>query len=195
MLDLSGQRGRTLGRNPQLLCGLVLSGANSNPDRGLLSAEEVAQLDLRGTDLVVLSACDTGLGKVAGGEGVLGLQRAFQAAGARATVCSLWSVSDAATSVLMEQMYANLWSRKMSRLEALRQAQITVLRNPALVEARRRILVAEARKRGLASSPAEWRKLEPEASPLPFGGKKESKPAGRSGPAFWASFVLFGDWR
>jgi CHAT domain-containing protein len=195
-LDLSGQRQRTLVRNPQLLCGLALAGANTNPDAGLLSAAEVARLDLRGCELVVLSACDTGLGKVAGGEGVLGLQRAFQSAGARATVCTLWSISDAATSVLMEQFYTNLWQKKMTRLESLRQAQITVLRNPALVEARLLALRAEAKKRGLAATGAEWRKLEREASPLPFGGKKDGKvPASRSGPAFWGGFVLFGDWR
>src|SRR5262249_36632196 len=85
-LDLSGQRDRLLGRNPALLSGLVLSGANADPEAGLLTAEEVSHLDLRGCALVVLSACDTGLGKAAGGEGVLGLQRAFQNAGARATL-------------------------------------------------------------------------------------------------------------
>src|SRR5262249_36363776 len=118
-LDLSGQHLRTYGRNPQLLSGLVLAKANAEPERGLLSAEEVSRLDLRGTDLVVLSACDTGLGKVAGGEGVLGLQRAFQSAGARATVCSLWSVSDAATSVLMEHFYKHLWEKKQAPAQAL----------------------------------------------------------------------------
>jgi CHAT domain-containing protein/lipopolysaccharide biosynthesis regulator YciM len=196
LLDLSGQRQRTLGRNPQLLCGLALSGANTDTDAGLLSAAEVARLDLRGCELVVLSACDTGLGKFAGSEGMLGLQRAFLSAGAGATLCTLWSISDAATSVLMEQFYSNLWQKKTSRLEALRQAQITVLRNPALVEARLVALRAEAQKRGLAAAGDGWRKLEREASPLPFGGKREGKTAPtRSGPAFWGGFVLFGDWR
>ena len=60
----------------------------------------------------------------------MGLQRAFQAAGARAVVASLWKVDDAATTVLMEQFYTNLWSKKMPKLEALRQAQLTVLNNP-----------------------------------------------------------------
>src|SRR5262245_40575698 len=76
-------------RNPLLLSGLVLAGANLAPDRGTLSAQEASALDLRGAELVVLSACDTGLGKVADGEGVLGLQRAFQMAGARTVVASL----------------------------------------------------------------------------------------------------------
>ena len=93
-------RERTLVRNPMLLSGLVLAGANASPEKGILTAEEVLGLDLRGCELAVLSACETGLGKeVAGGEGVLGLQRAFQAAGARTTVVSLWSVNDAATKI------------------------------------------------------------------------------------------------
>ena len=109
------------------------------PDRedGILTAEEVQSLDLRGTDLVVLSACETGLGKLEYGQGVMGLQRAFQTAGARAVVASLWKVDDAATTVLMEQIYTNLWSKKMPKLKALRQAQLTVLNNPGLVKARR----------------------------------------------------------
>jgi hypothetical protein len=67
-------------------------------------------------------------------QGVLGLQRAFHAAGARTTVCSLWSVHDAATSVLMEEFYKRLWAKqKLSKLEALRQAQRFVLDNPEAV--------------------------------------------------------------
>jgi CHAT domain-containing protein len=190
-LDLSGQRQRTFQRNPQLLCGLVLSGANRSPERGLLSAEEIGRLDLRGCELVVLSACDTGLGKVAGGEGVLGLQRAFQSAGARATITSLWSVPDAATSVLMEQLYLNLWRKKMSRLEALRQAQLTVLRNPALVEARQREIMAQWRKRHPEQATPGFRKPGRTVEALPQGDGK----ARRSPIVSWASFVLCGDSR
>jgi CHAT domain-containing protein/Tfp pilus assembly protein PilF len=193
--DLSGQTARTYERNPLLLCGLVLAGANESED-SLLSAEEVSSLDLRGCELAVLSACETGLGKVAGGQGVLGLQRAFHAAGARALVSSLWSVSDAATSVLMEEFYKNLWQKKMTKLEALRQAQLTVLKGPALVDARRGQLLAEMRKRdpkrkgGALRGPAKVARL------LPEGGKAEpGQKSGRTSPAYWAAFVLSGDGR
>jgi CHAT domain-containing protein len=86
--------------------------------------------------LVVLSACDTSLGKLTATEGVLGLQRGFHEAGVRTLAASLWSVSDAATSVLMEEFYTNLWQKRLTRLAALRQAQLTVLRDPGRVEAR-----------------------------------------------------------
>jgi CHAT domain-containing protein len=164
-------------RNPLLLSGLVLAGANRAPDRGTLSAQEASALDLRGAELVVLSACDTGLGKVAEGEGVLGLQRAFQMAGARTVVASLWKVNDAATSLLMEEFYANLWQKKLPKLEALRQAQLKVLKNPTLVRKR----AEELTKAGLRAPG------DPE--PLPKAGPAEI----RSHPALWAAFVSYGD--
>jgi CHAT domain-containing protein len=181
---------RTYDRNPMLLSGLVLAGANRAPQDGVLSAEEVSDLDLRGVELVVLSACQTGLGKVASGEGVLGLQRAFHEAGARSLAVSLWSVSDAATSVLMEEFYTNLWQKKMPRLQALRQAQLTVLGDPERVEARRRELRAELAMRGIAEEVLERRGLSQKAV------KVEADPQGRptrSHPAWWAAFILSGD--
>ncbi len=112
-----------------LLSGLVLSGANAEPERdendvpldddGILTAEEVVGLDLKNTELVVLSACETGLGDVAEGEGVFGLQRAFHQAGVRTVIASLWKVDDAATRSLMIAFYRNLLEKKMGRLEAL----------------------------------------------------------------------------
>ena len=101
---------------PLLRSGVVLAGGGRNPgdglpdasfdapprEDGILTAEEVQALDMPGTELVVLSACETGLGSLESGQGVMGLQRAFQAAGARAVVASLWKVNDAATTVLME---------------------------------------------------------------------------------------------
>jgi tetratricopeptide (TPR) repeat protein/CHAT domain-containing protein len=120
------------GFNPGLLSGIVLAGANRTPqpgqDDGILTALAVQELDLRKVELVVLSACETGLGQVAGGEGILGLQRAFQVAGAKTVVASLWKVDDDATRKLMERFYDNLWSKKMSKLEALREAQLSMLR-------------------------------------------------------------------
>jgi len=122
-------------RNPLLLSGLVLAGANLPPktdklglptgDDGLLTAEEIVSLDLRSTDLVVLSACDTGLGKVAGGEGVMGLTRAFHLAGARNVVASLWRVDDRATAALMRVFYEKLWRENKPPIEALREAQLS----------------------------------------------------------------------
>ena len=123
------------GFHPGLLSGLVLAGANAPPkaggDDGILTALEVSALDLSRVELAVLSACETGLGKAAGGEGVLGLQRAFQAAGAKSVVTSLWQVPDVPTQKLMERFYDNLWAKKLSRLEALRRAQIWMLRDGA----------------------------------------------------------------
>jgi CHAT domain-containing protein len=176
-------------RNPLLLSGLVLAGANRDPARAVLTAEEVAGLDLRGADLVVLSACDTGLGRVAIGEGVLGLQRGFHEAGARTLAASLWGVSDAATSVLMEEFYTNLWHKRMTRLEALRQAQLAVLRDPGRVAARAEQLQRELAKR---EPVAMLRGGSKRPVSLPEGGRVEEK-AHRSHPAYWAAFILSGD--
>lgn len=118
--------------NPLLRSGLALAGANrrrtgsdsSSEDDGLLTAADVTGMDLSGTELVVLSACGSGLGEVRLGEGVFGLRRAFSLAGADTLVMSLWKVDDLATAVLMERFYANLLVRGLARAEALREAQI-----------------------------------------------------------------------
>jgi CHAT domain-containing protein len=122
--------------NPLIRSGFVLAGANAATndhdslglDDGWVSAEEVATLDLHGTELVILSGCDTGLGDVRLGEGVSGLRRAFRYAGARSLIMSLAAVGDEATRTLMKRLYAGLAAGR-GKLEALRQAQLSVLRD------------------------------------------------------------------
>jgi CHAT domain-containing protein len=134
--DLAGGvhlRPEAVGRNPGLLSGLVFAGVNRPdrpPEETILTALEAAELRLDRVDLVTLSACETGRGRVAGGEGVLGLQRAFQLAGARSVVASLWKVPDEETHQLMREFYRRVWSEKPpSKAEALRQAQLWMLEN------------------------------------------------------------------
>ncbi len=119
--------------NPLLLSGLALAGANrrasapADRDDGILTAEEIAGLDLQGVEWAVLSACDTGLGEIRAGEGVFGLRRAFQIAGARTIIMSLWSVEDQATRVWMRALYDGRLQRKLSTTDAVREASLTVL--------------------------------------------------------------------
>ncbi|MCY7376347.1 MAG: CHAT domain-containing protein [Pyrinomonadaceae bacterium] len=116
--------------NPLLRSGLALAGANrrgGTGDDGILTALEASGLNLWGTKLVVLSACDTGLGEVKNGEGVYGLRRAFVLAGAESLVMSLWSVSDYATRELMTDYYKNL-KQGTGRGAALRQVQLEMLK-------------------------------------------------------------------
>jgi len=122
-----------VGYDPMLLSGLVFAGANrpadpASPTDGILTAAEVATQDLSRTNLVVLSACETGLGEIESGQGVLGLRRAFAIAGARTLVMSLWAVPDDETAVLMDAMYRRyLRRRSIPAAEALRAAQLEVL--------------------------------------------------------------------
>ena len=116
----------TGGDNPLLRSGLVFSGAN-RPDHdprddGYLTAAEAVTMDLEGTELVTLSACETGLGEVHSGEGVYGLQRALTVAGSRATLLSLWKVQDDLTARFMRNFYGRL-RRGAGRAEALQNTQ------------------------------------------------------------------------
>jgi CHAT domain-containing protein len=118
--------------NPLLRSGLALAGANVNKsttDGGILTALEAANLNLWGTQLVTLSACDTGMGEVRNGEGVYGLRRAFFLAGAETLVMSLWPVSDYVTREMMTAYYTGL-KRGLGRGEALRAAQRAMRARP-----------------------------------------------------------------
>ena len=169
-----GEQKEPVGWHPLLLSGLALSGANREPkpgeEDGILTALEVSEMDLTKLELAVLSACETGIGKVAGGEGLLGLQRAFQAAGARSVIASLWKVDDHATQRLMTDFYATAWDTKntVSKAEALRKAQLAMLFRKTL----------DGKQRGVGLK----------AEKLPEGGE-------RLPPYYWAPFVLSGDWR
>jgi CHAT domain-containing protein len=187
-LSLPGLQGLStadVGQLPATLrSGLALAGANrvshgldlglgpagGTGDDGIWTALEVGESDLAAADLIVLSACETGLGKSAGGEGLLGLQRALQAASARAVVASLWRVNDDATQALMAEFYRNLWARHRGRLDSLRAAQLALLRGTLPATA--------APDRGVGA-------LVPNVPATP----------GRLPPAYWAGFVLSGDWR
>jgi CHAT domain-containing protein/Flp pilus assembly protein TadD len=120
--------------NPLLSCGLVLAGANTikendgqaGGDDGWVTAEEIALMNLQGTELVVLSTCGSGLGKVSAGEGVYGLRRAFQNAGARTIVSTLFSVPDEESRELMKKFYEGLKTGR-GKLESLRGAQLMLI--------------------------------------------------------------------
>jgi CHAT domain-containing protein len=130
-------RDKTATENPLLLSGLALAGANrrvkltSDDDDGILTAEEVASLNLRGVEWAVLSACDTGLGTISAGEGVIGLRRAFQIAGVKTVMMSLWPVGDRTARRWTELLYR-------ARLDAgLDSASSAWLATKQLLEQRR----------------------------------------------------------
>jgi len=160
--------------NPLLRSGLALAGANrrqgGGAEDGVLTALEAAGLNLWGTQLVVLSACETGLGEVPTGAGVYGLRRALVLAGSGAQVMSLWQVDDASTRDLMTAYYKRLRAGE-GRGDALRGVQLEMLKGGTAQE-------ASAAQRGLGSE-------------LGAG----SKPSDRSHPFYWAAFIQSGDWR
>jgi tetratricopeptide (TPR) repeat protein/CHAT domain-containing protein len=193
---IAGERTTATGRNPLVLSGLALAGADLPPpldefgipqgDVGLLTAEVISGLDLRGLELAVLSACESGLGDVAGGEGVYGLQRAFHTAGCRNVVASLWTVSDTATLALMKLFYYNLWKRNLPPLAALRSAQLYLYRHPAEI----------ARLAGLPADKLGRETLRGiDVSPGPKPGTSSTRRANAAAKArtsHWAAFVLSG---
>jgi CHAT domain-containing protein len=117
-------------RAPLLATRLALSGANRASPESIVTGEKFAAVDLTQSRLVVLSACESGVGERVLGEGVFGLQRAFHIAGARHVVATLWPVSDQDAVRLMDQFYAALLERNCTPAEALRQAQLTLIEQP-----------------------------------------------------------------
>lgn len=138
---------RWFGENPLLHSGLFFAGANHHgqgADRagvedGILTAYEVSALDLQGTELVVLSACETGLGRILSGEGVYGLRRAFQVAGAETVISTLWSVSDQMTAEMSSKLYDR---RGVSLPETIRRIQLEKIH--------------ELRRQGKVDHPISW---------------------------------------
>jgi CHAT domain-containing protein len=126
--------------NPMVRCGLALAGANharqitnAVAEDGLLTGLEAALLNLQGTELVILSACDSGTGEVKIGEGVMSLRRAFRIAGAESVLASHWPVSDKATSRLMTG-FMRRWRSGEPRAIAWREAQLELLRTKGTKE-------------------------------------------------------------
>ena len=131
-----------------LLSGLALTGANrreqASPgqDDGILTAEEIAALDLSAVEWAVLSACETGIGEVKAGEGVFGLRRAFQVAGAKTLIMSLWAVEDESARQWMKKLYQGRFLKRLGTAEAVREASLEVLR--------------ERRAKGESTHPFYW---------------------------------------
>ena len=121
-----------LSDHPMLRSGLIMAGGNASwqgkqtlegREDGILTAYEISQMNLSNTELVVLSACEPGLGDIQGNEGVYGLQRAFKIAGAKYLIMSLWQVPDKQTSLLMTTFYKKWLEDKMTIPDAFHAAQ------------------------------------------------------------------------
>jgi CHAT domain-containing protein len=180
--------------SPMLRSGLALAGANTflrgvalpaEAEDGLLTAEDVAGLDLLDTELVVLSACETGLGAVHAGEGVFGLRRAFIVAGAKTLVMSLWKVPDLATAFLMDRFYDNLLSRGLDRDLALSQAQRAT--RDATVAQLRGEWLTPAMIEQLAAGNADARRRLQELAQQPDDHRPFAP------PLYWGAFICQGD--
>ena len=130
----AGATSLILGDRPLLLSGLALAGANrrgmtdDEKEDGMLTAEEIAGMDLSAVSWAVLSGCETGLGRTQASEGVIGLRRAFRMAGVQSLILSLWPVEDEAARVWMRRLYEARWNGRMDTAESVREASLRVLR-------------------------------------------------------------------
>jgi CHAT domain-containing protein/tetratricopeptide (TPR) repeat protein len=166
--------------------GLLFAGANNalkgrplpkDVDDGILTAQEIAQLDLRGLNLVVLSACETGLGEITG-DGVFGLQRGFKKSGAQSILMSLWNVDDTATQILMTQFYTNLTNGKNKR-QSLLDAQRYL----------REYEVEETVKPSSNLTLAQQKQInKKETNVEQKGSTRKNHPYAK--PQYWAAFIL-----
>jgi CHAT domain-containing protein len=176
-LTLAGQGARS----PLAYTGLVLAGANvpekAGPEGGILTGELLLEVNLEGLDLAVLSACQSGLGEVAGDQCVQNLGKALHAAGCRDVVASLWNVPDDATAALMALFYDELLVKKRPPLEALRQARLYLYRHPEKVK--------EVAERGPPRRDLEEKAPAETAKPA-------EKPGARAAVKDWAGFFLSG---
>lgn len=164
--------------DPLLRSAVALAGFNHRAsatelDDGVLTALELASMDLRGTEVAVLSACETGVGEVQNGEGVFGLRRALVLAGARTQVMSLWQVADEATKDLMISWYRQILDG-VPRAEAMRRVQLAALRGEAL-PGTHRLLARGGRRIELAE------------------GDSDPTLAGTRHPYYWAGFIVSGE--
>jgi CHAT domain-containing protein len=128
--------------NPLLHSGLVFAGANQQREASILTAQQIASLDLSGVDWAVLSACNTGNGELRDGEGVLGLERAFRVAGARSVIMTLWPVDDEVSRRFMHELYAERLERHATTADAVWNAS--------------RKLLEERRAAGKSTHPWYW---------------------------------------
>ena len=162
----SAPRGTTL--DPLLRSGLFLSNPHSvtPADDSILTAAEAMDLDLAGTEIVTLSACETGIGEIRPGRGVYGLRRALVLSGARSQVMSLWRIDDRVTAALMASFYNQIAAGE-PRGKALRRIQLAALADGPLPRTRTRLPRGVRVRSGLAAAPRH--------------------------PYFWAGFILAGD--
>ncbi len=169
--------------NPMLRSAVLLTDKQFNqPDP--ISAEQILSLDLRATELVVLSACDSGLGEIKNGEGVFGLRRAFMLVGAKAVVMSLWQVADLPTTLLMIQFYRNLTQKCQCIHDSLRDAQrylkrITISELHANCHTDEIIETLCTRDQGIRQT-VDWYNQQPQ-SYRPF-----------EAPFYWGGFICVG---